>query len=163
MGYARFRMNKLKVHWINLQRGMLRRIDAFAVKLGRAPRTAAHLATGLRGESEALFELRKNGYLIVARRWKSTKLRGDVDLIGWEGNYLCFVEVKTRTERDAVPAMFAVDMDKQQMLHKMARAYLRNFPEKHRREISVRFDVVSVYLQPSGTEFEVLKGAFGWA
>jgi len=27
----------------------------------------------------------------------------------------------------------------------------------------VRFDVVSVYLQPTGTEFEVYKGAFGWA
>jgi putative endonuclease len=143
--------------------GMLRRIDALAAKLGRAPRVTAHLATGLRGELEALFELRKMGYTVVARRWKSTKLRGDVDLIGWEGNSLCFIEVKTRTERDAVPALFAVDADKQQMLHKMARAYLRNFPEKHRRKISVRFDVVSVYLQPSGTEFEVLKGAFGWA
>lgn len=156
-------MKMLRVRWINSQMGMLRRMDALAVKLGRAPRTPSHLATGLRGEREALFELRKMGYTVVARRWKSTKLRGDVDLIGWEGNCLCFIEVKTRTERGAVPAMFAVDADKQQMLHKMARAYLHNFPEKHRREISVRFDVVSVYLQPSGTEFEVLKGAFGWA
>jgi putative endonuclease len=157
------RMNKLKVHWISSQLRVLRRIDAFALKLGRVPRTVEHLATGLTGEREALFELRKRGYVVVARRWKSTKLRGDVDLIGWEGNSLCFIEVKTRTERDAVPAMFAVDADKQQMLHKMARAYLRNFPEKQRRDIPVRFDVVSVYLQPSGTEFEVLKGAFGWA
>jgi putative endonuclease len=138
-------------------------MDALAMKMGRAPRTAAHLATGLRGEHEALFELRKIGYTIVARRWKSTKLRGDVDLIGWEGDSLCFIEVKTRTERGLVPAMFAVDADKQQMLHKMARAYLRNFPEELRRDITVRFDVVSVYLQPSGTECEVLKGAFGWA
>jgi putative endonuclease len=143
--------------------GMLRRMDALATKMGRTPRTAAHLATGLRGEHEALFELRKIGYTIVARRWKSTKLRGDVDLIGWEGDSLCFIEVKTRTERGLVPAMFAVDADKQQMLHKMARAYLRNFPEELRRDITVRFDVVSVYLQPSGTECEVLKGAFGWA
>ena len=137
-------------------------MDEIALKLGRAPRTTAHLATGLQGEREALFELRKMGYTVVARRWKSTKLRGDVDLIGWEGDNLCFIEVKTRSERGPVPAMFAVDADKQQMLHKMARAYLRNFPEKHRREISVRFDVVSVYLQPSGIELEVLKGAFGW-
>jgi putative endonuclease len=156
-------MNKLRVRWINSQMGMLRRMDALAARFGRAPRTAAHLATGLRGEREALFELRKMGYTVVARRWKSTKLRGDVDLIGWEGNCLCFIEVKTRTERGVVSAMFAVDADKQQMLHKMARAYLRNFPEKQSLEISVRFDVVSVYLQPSGTEFEVLKGAFGWA
>jgi putative endonuclease len=156
-------MNKLRARWINSQVALLRRMDALTMRLGRAPRSAAHLATGLRGEHEALFELRKMGYTVVARRWKSTKLRGDVDLIGWEGDCLCFIEVKTRTERGAVPAMFAVDTDKQQMLHKMARAYLRNFPEKLRRDIPVRFDVVSVYLQPSGTEFEVLKGAFGWA
>jgi putative endonuclease len=156
-------MNKLSARWINSQMGMLRRMDALATRLGRAPQSAAHLATGLRGEFEALFELRKMGYTVVARRWKDAKLRGDVDLIGWEGDCLCFIEVKTRAERGAIPAMFAVDTDKQQMLHKMARAYLRNFPEKHRRDITVRFDVVSVYLQPSGTEFEVLKGAFGWA
>jgi putative endonuclease len=156
-------MNKLRARWINLQMGMLRRIDALTMKLRLAPRSAAHLATGLRGEREALFELQKMKYTVVARRWKNAKLRGDVDLIGWEGDCLCFIEVKTRTERGAVPAMFAVDNDKRQMLHKMARAYLRNFPEKHRRDITVRFDVVSVYLQASGTEFEVLKGAFGWA
>jgi putative endonuclease len=163
LGYAGTRMNKLRVRWINLQADMLRRMDALEVRLGRAPRLAPHLATGLRGEREALFELRKMGYTVVARRWKNAKLRGDVDLIGWEGDDLCFIEVKTRTERGVVSAMFAVDTDKQQMLHKMARAYLKNFPEKQRRDIPVRFDVVSVYLQPSGTEFEVLKGAFGWA
>jgi putative endonuclease len=156
-------MNQLRVRWIEMQTRMLRQMDTLAERLGRKPQTAAHLATGLRGEREALFELRKRGYVVVAQRWKNAKLRGDVDLIGWEGNYLCFIEVKTRSERGAVPAMFAVDKDKQQMLHKMARAYLRNFPEKHRRDIPVRFDVVSVYLQPAETEFEVLKGAFGWA
>jgi putative endonuclease len=48
------------------------------------------------------------------------------------------------------------------MLRRMARAYLKGFPEQIRREIPVRFDIVSVYLQPSGTEFEVYRGAFGW-
>ena len=129
----------------------------------RGPRRAEHLATGLRGEREALFHLRAQGYIVVARRWKSVKLRGDVDLIGWDGDWLCFVEVKTRTGRDPMsPAESAVDGDKQEMLRKMARAYLRNFPEKLRREVPVRFDIVSVYLQQSGAEFEVYKGAFGW-
>jgi putative endonuclease len=138
-------------------------MEALALRLGRGPRVAGHLATGLRGEREALFQLRRMGYTVVARRWKNAKLRGDVDLIGWEGQWLCFVEVKTRTQRDTVPAEVAVDADKQEMLRKMARAYLRAFPESLRRDIPVRFDVVSVYLQPAGTEFEVYKGAFGWA
>ena len=123
---------------------------------------AGHLATGLKGEREALFELRRMGYTIVGRRWKNAKLRGDVDLIGWEGDWLCFIEVKTRTERTAVPAEFAVDSDKQEMLRKMARAYLRGFPEKLREEVPVRFDVLSVYLLPTGVEFELYRGAFGW-
>jgi putative endonuclease len=152
-----------RMAWIELQMRLLRWMDALALRLGREPRMAGHLATGLRGEHEALFHLRRMGYTVVARRWKNAKLRGDVDLIGWEGEWLCFVEVKTRRERDLAPAEVAVDFDKQEMLRKMARAYLRAFPEKLRRDIRVRFDVVSVYLQPAGTEFEVYKGAFGWA
>jgi putative endonuclease len=156
-------MNRLKVSWINSQIGVLRCMEGLAAQLGRGPRVAGHLSTGLKGEREALFQLRRMGYTVVARRWKNAKLRGDVDLIGWDGEWLCFIEVKTRTGRDIAPAEVAVDRDKQEMLQKMARAYLRAFPERLRREVPVRFDVVSVYLQPSGTEFEVYKGAFGWA
>jgi len=148
---------------ITLHLWALRRIDALEGRLRRTPRRAEHLATGMRGEREALFHLRTLGYTIVARRWKSAKLRGDVDLIGWEGEWLCFVEVKTRTGRDAMsPAESAVDNDKKKMLRKMARAYLRNFPEKLRREVPVRFDIVSVYLKPRDVEFDLYRGAFGW-
>jgi putative endonuclease len=102
------------------------------------------------------------GYTIVARRWKSAKLWGDVDLIGWDGNWLCFVEVKTRSGRQAMTAEAAVDAEKRDMLRRMARAYLRTFPEKLRAEVPVRFDVVSVYLLRSGVEFDLYRGAFGW-
>jgi putative endonuclease len=102
------------------------------------------------------------GYTVVARRWKSPKLWGDIDLIGWDGAWLCFIEVKTRGGRDAISAESAVDREKQDMLRKMARAYLRGFPEKLRAEVPVRFDVVSVYLLPTGVEFELYRGAFGW-
>ena len=148
---------------INLQLWTLRRMDALGRRFRRTPPTAEHLVTGLRGEREALFHLRTLGYTVVARRWKNAKLRGDVDLIGWDKDWLCFVEVKTRTGRDPMaPAESAVDGDKQEMLRKMARVYLRGFPEKSRREILVRFDIVSVYLLPGEAEFDVYKGAFGW-
>ena len=148
--------------WIDIQAWTIRRLDALAARRAAGRGWPAHLATGERGEREALFHLRKIGYTVVARRWKSAKLWGDIDLIGWEGEWLCFVEVKTRTARDMTPAESAVDRDKQEMLRRMARAYLKGFPEKMRTEIPVRFDVVSVYLQPSGTEFDVYRGAFGW-
>jgi putative endonuclease len=147
---------------IDLQVWALRRMDALGKRLGRGTLVPGHLATGMRGEREALFHLRKLGYTIVARRWKSAKLRGDVDLIGWDGEWLCFVEVKTRTGRDPMaPAESAVDDDKKEMLRKMARAYLRAFPEKLRREVPVRFDIVSVYLKQGGAEVDVYQGAFG--
>jgi putative endonuclease len=144
--------------WIDVQAWAMRRIDALAVRRGGP----AHLATGERGEREALFYLRKMGYTVVARRWKSAKLWGDVDLIGWDGGWLCFVEVKSRSERGAVSAEAAVDRKKQEMLRRMARAYMRGFPEKLRTDVPVRFDVVSVYLLPTGVEFELYRGAFGW-
>ena len=141
----------------------MRRVDALSLRIGRRGGIAEHLATGASGEREALFYLRKLGYTVVARRWRSPKLRGDVDLIAWDGEWLCFIAVKTRSARDLVTAEAAVDGDKQQMLRRMARAYLRGFPEEARESIPVRFDVISVYLQSSGCEFEVQKGAFRWA
>ncbi|MEI9981048.1 MAG: YraN family protein [Edaphobacter sp.] len=145
--------------WVDLQARVMKRLDGMGTRGGER---AEHLVTGERGEREALFYLRKLGYTVVARRWKSSRLRGDVDLIGWDGACLCFVEVKTRGGRDAGPAELAVDEEKQKMLRRMARAYLGAFPKKLSAEVSVRFDVVSVYLLPSGVECELFREAFGW-
>ena len=146
--------------WIDVQEWGLERMDR--LRAGRAMATAPHLMTGLRGERAALFELRRRGVVVVARRWTSTRMRGDVDLIGWDGDRLCFIEVKTRTARDMTPAESAVDEDKRNMVRGLARAYLRTFPEAERGTIPVRFDVVSVYALEGATEFDVFQGAFGW-
>jgi putative endonuclease len=145
--------------WIDLQAWAMRGLDSLSVRREGGP---AHLATGEQGEREALFHLRGLGYTVVAQRWKSAKLWGDIDLVGWDGPTLCFVEVKARGSRDGMTAESAVDRDKREMLRRMARAYLKGFPEKLRGDVPVRFDVVSVYLLPTGTEFEVYRGAFGW-
>ncbi len=149
--------------FINTQQWALDHMDRLASKLRRPGRVPQHLAVGLRGERDALYELRRQGYTIVARRWTTAKLRGDVDLVGWEDEWLCFIEVKTRSERDyATPAEAAVDRDKQKMLRRMAQAYLRSFPEERRREIPVRFDIVAVYGSGRAAEFELFRAAFGW-
>jgi len=148
--------------WIDTQEWGLRRMDRLAARRRRGAGVAPHLAVGLRGERAALFELRRRGYVVVAQRWTSAKMRGDVDLIGWHGEWLCFIEVKTRTARDLTPAESAVDADKREMLRGLARVYLGTFPEAERRGIAVRFDVVSVYWLGGATEFEIFEGAFGW-
>lgn len=150
---------------IDLERQLLRGIDLLAMRLGRERTSAPHLATGLRGEEEALFYLRRRGYVIVARRWRTPKVPGDVDLIGWDGGTLCFIEVKTRTGRDIVPAEFSVDQQKQKTLRSMASVFRKRLPESTRRQTLIRFDVVSVYLPVVGsdskTEIEHFPGAFG--
>ena len=125
----------------------------------RAPRPA-HLVTGERGELEALFFLRRKGYLVVERRWRSKEFNGDLDLIAWDGDTLCFVEVKARTRRDMTPAASAIDYAKKQMLRRMAGSYRRTLPASERYNTPVRFDVVSVYLLGAGPECELVRDAF---
>ena len=152
---------------IGAQRWTLRRMELLAERTGRLRGRPAHLLVGERGEREAMFYLRQQGYVVVARRWKTGRLRGEVDVIALEEDVLCFVEVKTRATRNVMdPAEAAVDRDKQRMVRTMAEAYLRGFPEDERARVPVRFDVLAVYLEGTaaagarGVEFELFRGAF---
>jgi putative endonuclease len=134
----------------------------WAARRDGAQGMAAHLATGIEGEDAACFYLRRKGYTIVARRWSTGELPGDVDLIAWDGPTLCFVEVKSRTAHDATPAEVAVDDHKRSILRRLAKQYIRQLP----REAAppVRFDVISVYLVPGEKkQFVHFKGNFGWS
>jgi putative endonuclease len=121
---------------------------------------AAHLLTGERGEDAAFFYLRDLGYTVVARRWRSERLSGDLDLVAWDGDTLVVFEVKTRTARDFSPAEASVEGYKKVMLRRMARAYVQQIPEAWRASVPVRFDVLAVYLLASGVEFEHFRDAF---
>jgi putative endonuclease len=124
---------------------------------------AAHQQTGRRGEEAAYFYLRRRGYVIIARNFRSPNHRGELDLVGWDRDLLCFIEVKTRTTRGMAPAEAAVDRDKQWDLSLVARDFLRQMPEK----CESRFDVLAVYYDgPEGTlatrrpVFELFQNAF---
>jgi len=126
-------------------RAMLWVLNWLAERTLPAEKTAAHHRTGRRGEEAAYFHLRKLGYTMVARNFRSPRCRGEIDLIGWEGDTLCFVEVKTRTTRDVKPGEAAVDRHKRRQVAAVVRDYLRRFPPS----CQWRFDVVSVYYQES--------------
>ena len=141
-----------------LTRLAVRVLDGAAKLALRPPAGAPHLATGRRGEEEAYFHLRRLGYVMVARNYRSPRHHGEVDLIGWDGDVLCFVEVKTRTTRAVMPAEAAVDVEKQRDLEHVAREYLRRVAGSP----AVRFDVVSVYLEEAAgaPEVTLFKNAF---
>jgi putative endonuclease len=133
-----------------------------ARRQGRGNAEPAHLMTGIDGENAAFFYLRRKGYTVVARRWSSGEVPGDVDLIAWMGEMLCFVEVKTRTAHDASPAEIAVDSHKRMTLRRLAHQYIRQLPQETAPPI--RFDVLSVYLVPGqAKEFVHFEGLFGWS
>lgn len=133
-----------------LLRSTLRALDRLASTLGRTPERAAHLAFGSRGEDEAFFYLRKLGFTIVARDYRSSRRRGDIDLIAWEKATLCFVEVKTRSRRSFMPAEAAVDDEKKQTISALAREYLRQQAHAEGKAPAFRFDVISIYLESNG-------------
>ncbi len=126
------------------------------------PSGSAHLAVGREGEEAALFYLRRLGYTVVARDWRSGRAPGDIDLVAWEGDTLCFVEVKTRSSRTMAAAEAAIDEHKRRTLRRLARHYLRQLPDG----TSTRFDVVSLYISPGVPArkgaFELFRNAFGW-
>ena len=141
-----------------LTRLAVRALDRAAKLTLRPPAGAPHLQTGRRGEEEAYFHLRRLGYVMVARNYRSPRHHGELDLIAWDGDVLCFLEVKTRSSRDVMPAEAAVDAEKHRDLRLVAREYLRRVAGSP----AVRFDVVSVYLEEAAgaPEITLFKNAF---
>jgi len=120
---------------------VIRILDWIAAKTLPLDNAPDHLHTGRRGEEDAYFYLRRLGYVMVARNFRSPNRRGEIDLIGWHKDVLCFVEVKTRTTHDVKPAEAAVDRDKRRELLAVAREYLRHLPPS----CQWRLEVISVY------------------
>lgn len=147
-----------------ITRAAIRALDAI-FRAGRdeshPPEKPQHLLTGQQGEEAVYFYLREQGYVMVARNFRSPRHKGEIDLIGWDGDELCFVEVKTRSRHSLVPAELAVDAPKQAMLRATAKTYLRRLKDKPR----VRFDVVSLYYEGVNgrPEITLFKNAFPMA
>lgn len=95
---------------------------------------------------------------MVARNFRSPRCRGEIDLIGWEKDVLCFVEVKTRSTRDVKTGEAAVDRHKRREVAAVVREYLRRLPPS----CQWRFDVVSVYydrLETTRPQIEVFRNS----
>jgi len=124
--------------------------------------------TGVRGETFAYWYLRKNGYVIVSRNFTVPGVKGEIDLAGYDGKVLAFIEVKTRTsdadeirkpgERKILPED-AMDYGKRRSLARVAQIFMTEWRIK---DGSCRFDMLAIESQPGKTPVVRLhKDCFG--
>ena len=131
-----------------------------AEELENAMRMAAR-QEGIRGETYAYWYLRSAGYVFIARNFSPRAAKGEIDLIGYDGETLAFVEVRTRTVRDGdLPGLpeLSVTTDKQRLVVRTAQRFLG---ERHVKECACRFDVVAIdNYEGSPPELRLHKDAF---
>lgn len=108
---------------------------------------------------EALAEsaLTEGGYQLIERNWRGGG--SEIDRIAWDGELLCFVEVRARSRADYGNPVETVDFRKQAKIVRGAQAYLLKFAPGS--EPMVRFDVVAI-IDDGGAEPELVihKNAF---
>ncbi len=108
------------------------------------------------GEDVACDELRRRGYAILARRFRTRV--GELDIVARDGQTLVFVEVKARASRRFGTGADAITFRKRQRITRMAQEFiLRSRLDR----VACRFDVVAVRKADQGrAEVEVFPAAF---
>lgn len=101
------------------------------------------------GESLAVKHLKARGYRILAQNYRAR--RGEIDLIARDGEFIVFVEVKTRRSLKFGLPQAAVTLQKQRQISKVALAYLQ---AQNLLDAPCRFDVIAIHLSP---QLEVLR------
>lgn len=105
------------------------------------------LGIGTQGERYAYWYLRRLGYIFLARNYTPSRSKGEIDLVGFDGNTLAFVEVRTRAAIKGKPGLpeLSITRDKHELFVRTANLFLR---EWHIPECPVRFDVVAIDNSP---------------
>lgn len=103
----------------------------------------AGVSRGAAGEVLAARFLREKGYTVVSSNFRCRQ--GEIDIIATRGDYIVFVEVKTRQEDAMYAPREAVTAAKQRRLLQTAAIYLSRFST----DLQPRFDVVEVITKKS--------------
>ena len=118
---------------------------------------------GALGESYAAAYLEQLGYRLVAanftlpvgRNRRGAIINAEIDLIAYDGDTLCFIEVKSRSSDWFAPPEVNVDLRKRRQVTRAARAYRQMLGVKDQ---PYRYDVVSVVLADDSTpQLELLR------
>jgi len=110
---------------------------------------------GIKGESLAQDYLRKKGYSILWRNYRTSF--GEMDLVGVQGDTLVFIEVKTRRSNQFGLPREAVNFKKQQQYYRLAQHFLQHHPQCYP---NTRFDVIEIYVLDTQYRIEHLENAF---
>ena len=121
----------------------------------RVPRRPNTSEAGMKGELVAYAYLKRQGYRIVAHRYRSRS--GEIDLIGWDGDILAFIEVKYRRNRLYGGPEEAVGLAKQRRICGAAADYRRGL---RRVAAAWRFDIVGIQGDWEHPEISLFKDAF---
>ena len=118
---------------------------------------------GQLGEAYATAYLEQIGYRLVAanftipvgRNLRGAVVTAEIDLVAYDRNTLCFIEVKTRASDWFAPPQVNVDLRKRRQITRAARAYRQMLGIK---DEAYRYDVVTVVLTPDQTpQIELLR------
>ena len=112
-----------------------------------------HRKLGRRGEDQAHRWLRSRGFRVTARNWRPPQGGGEIDIVAWDGEWLVFVEVKTRSSAEWSAPERDIDPDKIRALRRAARDYLRRSGADPGK---TRFDALAIV----GEHIEYLQDAF---
>lgn len=101
--------------------------------------TFARINSGKVGEGLALSFLKKQGYSIIAKNYK-TRL-GEIDIIGKDKSCVSFVEVRSTNSRVFGAPEHTIDRRKQRQIAKVALSYIKRYGLEDK---DCRFDVVCI-------------------
>ncbi len=111
---------------------------------------------GARGEDAAAAYLRREGYTVLARNYK-TKV-GEIDIIATRKNTVYFFEVKSRGAGSLIDPMEAVSPRQMKRIRRAAEWYLVRHPQYGRRAAS--FGVIGIHHDKVPAQIECLLDAF---
>jgi putative endonuclease len=120
-----------------------------------SPMTKQRQALGLLGERIAARWMRRDGWSVVAHRFRTG--HRDIDLIVRRGSEVAFVEVKARRGAAFGSPVEAVHFRKQRELGRSARVWV----DRHGSEALVyRFDVIGVLVAGQNVRIRHIPNAF---
>ncbi len=121
--------------------------------------TQKRQSLGRLGEKTAVACLRKNGYKIIEKNYK-TKC-GEIDIIGKDGDRICFIEVRSRSGDKFGPPELSIDRLKQLKISRTALIYIK---KRGLLKSGCRFDCLTVCGAGSRSpRIKLIKNAFDLA